>query len=66
MDCAKKKKFKKCSSNGCEKWNCCEKGVTSPNHINGNWVNFQICNGGEKETCHDCSKECAHCGKLTR
>lgn len=62
MKCAKKK-FRKCSTEGCEKWNCCGRGKPAPPYVNGNWVNFQLCNGGGKDTCHDCTKECANCGK---
>ena len=60
--CAEKK-FLKCSSDGCEKWNCGGRGVVAPPSVNGNWRHYQSCNGGRKKKCHDCNKECAHCGK---
>ena len=57
MKCAKKK-FRKCSTEGCEKWNCGGRGKPAPPYVNGNWVNFQLCNGGGKDTCHDCKGMC--------
>mmetsp|Transcript_31507 Transcript_31507/g.46351 ORF Transcript_31507/g.46351 Transcript_31507/m.46351 type:complete len:241 (-) Transcript_31507:57-779(-) len=61
-ECAKVK-LTKCSTEGCDEWNCNGRGVVAPPSVNGNWGHYQPCNGGNKHKCHNCNRECAHCGE---
>ena len=67
-------KLTKCSTDGCNEWNCQGRGIIATpsfadllhgiTKVNGNWGHYyQPCRGKNKDTCHNCTQECAHCGK---